>query len=86
MHALLNFIIKHAGFSTAEKTWLPVAKGYETLNVEVQKAAEKSHLKVYQALADLRRDDVFRLGRYDSLALNNDVFVFRRYQYFTISS
>ncbi|KPJ07576.1 Maltase 2 [Papilio machaon] len=70
---------KNAGFSTAEKTWLPVAQGYETLNVEVQKAAEKSHLKIYQALADLRRDDVFRLGRYDSLALNKDVFVFRRW-------
>lgn len=66
------------GFSTAEKTWLPVADGYETLNVEVQKLAERSHLKVYQALADLRKDKVFRYGRYDSLALNNDVFVFKR--------
>ncbi|CAH0726163.1 unnamed protein product, partial [Brenthis ino] len=70
---------KNAGFSTADKTWLPVAEGYETLNVEVQRAANRSHLKVYQALADLRQDNVFRYGRYDSLAINEDVFVFRRW-------
>ncbi|KAJ8726607.1 hypothetical protein PYW07_001305 [Mythimna separata] len=70
---------KNAGFSTADKTWLPVAEGYETLNVEVQTAAERSHLKVYQALAALRQEKVFRYGRYDSLALNEDVFVFRRW-------
>ncbi|XP_050670522.1 maltase A1-like [Leptidea sinapis] len=70
---------KNAGFSTADKTWLPVAEGYETLNVEVQKAAERSNLKVYQALADLRQDSVFRYGRYDSLAINHDVFAFRRW-------
>ncbi|XP_026726788.1 maltase A1-like [Trichoplusia ni] len=70
---------KNAGFSTADRTWLPVADGYEDLNVEVQRAADKSHMKVYQALADLRRDKVFRYGRYDSLAINQDIFVFRRW-------
>ncbi|CAG4943693.1 unnamed protein product [Colias eurytheme] len=70
---------KNAGFSTADKTWLPVAEGYETLNVEAQKAADRSNLKVYQALADLRQEKVFRYGRYDSLALNKDVFAFRRW-------
>nr|XP_026488759.1 maltase A1-like [Vanessa tameamea] len=70
---------KNSGFSTADKTWLPVAEGYESLNVENQKVAERSHIKVYQALADLRKDKAFQYGRYDSLALNNDVFVFRRW-------
>ncbi|XP_026757191.2 maltase A1-like [Galleria mellonella] len=69
---------KNAGFSSADKTWLPVADGYETLNVEAQRAANKSHLKIYQALAQLRQEDVFRYGRYESLALNNDVFAFQR--------
>ncbi|XP_026333670.1 maltase 2-like [Hyposmocoma kahamanoa] len=69
----------NAGFSTAEKPWLPVAEGYNTLNVEFQKAAEKSHLKVYQALAKLRQEKVFRYGRYESLALNEDIFAFRRW-------
>lgn len=58
---------------------MPVADGYETLNVEAQKAAEKSNLKVYQSLTALRQDKVFRYGRYDSLALNESVFAFRRY-------
>lgn len=55
-----------------------MAEGYETLNVEIQKQSERSHLKVYQALADLRQEKTFRYGRYDSVALNKDVFAFRR--------
>lgn len=78
------FLLYPLGFSTADKTWLPVADGYETLNAEVQIASQRSHLKVYQALADLRQDKVFRYGRYDSLAMNQDVFVFRRYNLFLI--
>ncbi|XP_068621044.1 maltase A3-like [Battus philenor] len=70
---------KNAGFSTADKTWLPVAEGYESLNVEIQRATEKSHLNVYKALAQLRTEPAFRYGRYDSVALNNDVFAFKRW-------
>ncbi|XP_049886110.1 maltase 2-like [Pectinophora gossypiella] len=70
---------KNAGFSTANKTWLPVADGYETLNVEAENAADRSHLKLYKALADIRQNKVFRYGRYESLALNLDVFAFRRW-------
>ncbi|CAG9784090.1 unnamed protein product [Diatraea saccharalis] len=70
---------KNSGFSSAEKTWLPVAEGYETLNVAVQSEAEKSHWKIYQALAQLRQQRVFRKGRYESLALNKDVLAFKRW-------
>ncbi|KAL0849554.1 hypothetical protein ABMA28_013820 [Loxostege sticticalis] len=69
----------NAGFSTAPKTWLPVADGYETLNVEVQKQAAKSHLTVYKTLAALRKEAVFRHGRYESVAFNSDVLAFRRW-------
>ncbi|XP_026314498.1 maltase A1-like [Hyposmocoma kahamanoa] len=70
---------KNAGFSTADKTWLPVADGYETLNVEYQRNNKKSHLNVYKALAKLRTEKVFRHGRYDSVAFNRDVLGFRRW-------
>ncbi|XP_041973870.1 uncharacterized protein LOC121729416 [Aricia agestis] len=70
---------KNAGFSTADKTWLPMADNYELVNVEVQKAAARSHLKVYQALAELRQEKTFKYGRYESLAFNEDVLVFRRW-------
>ncbi|XP_049886229.1 maltase A1-like [Pectinophora gossypiella] len=70
---------KNAGFSTADKTWLPVAAGYESLNVETQRVQERSHLNVYKTLSSLRTYPVFRQGRYESVALNNDVFAFRRW-------
>ncbi|CAH0689934.1 unnamed protein product, partial [Chilo suppressalis] len=70
---------KNAGFSTADNTWLPVAAGYETLNVEAQRGVERSHLTVYKALVQLRGQPAFTHGRYDSLALNKDVFAFKRW-------
>ncbi|CAK1602756.1 unnamed protein product [Parnassius mnemosyne] len=70
---------KNAGFSSADKTWLPVADGYETLNVEVQQATERSHINVYKALARLRTEPAFRHGRYESVAFNSDVLAFKRW-------
>ncbi|CAG9784092.1 unnamed protein product [Diatraea saccharalis] len=70
---------KNAGFSTADKTWLPVADGYETLNVEVQRNTDRSHLNVYKSLVQLRGELAFTHGRYESVALNSDVFAFRRW-------
>ncbi|CAH2218451.1 jg12952, partial [Pararge aegeria aegeria] len=68
---------KNAGFSEAESTWLPVAEGYENINVANQRSAVRSHYQVYRTLISLRMRSAFRLGRYDSLALNNDVFAFK---------
>ncbi|XP_075992681.1 maltase A1-like [Anticarsia gemmatalis] len=70
---------KNAGFSVADKTWLPVAEGYEELNVEVQRATANSHLNIYKALASLRAEAAFRHGRYESVAFNDGVFAFRRW-------
>jgi alpha-glucosidase len=67
------------GFSTAERTWLPVAEGFEHLNVANQRSAVRSHYQVYRTLTNLRFRPAFRLGRYESLALNKDVFAFKRY-------
>lgn len=38
--------LTNAGFSTAEKTWLPVAEDYPILNLALQKETERSHFKV----------------------------------------
>ncbi|XP_012549946.4 maltase 2 [Bombyx mori] len=70
---------KNGGFSTAERTWLPVADGYESLNVASQRSAVRSHYQVYRTLTNLRIRPAFRLGRYESLSLNNDVFAFKRW-------
>lgn len=37
---------KNAGFSNANKTWLPVASNYATVNVAVEQAAKRSHYNV----------------------------------------
>ncbi|CAK1544243.1 unnamed protein product [Leptosia nina] len=70
---------KNAGFSDAEKTWLPVAEGYEHINVASEQAAVRSHYQVFRSLTTLRARPAFRLGRYESLALNSDVFAFKRW-------
>ncbi|CAG4997544.1 unnamed protein product [Parnassius apollo] len=70
---------KNGGFSTADKTWLPVADGYESLNLAIQRSTVRSHYQVYRTLTNLRKRPAFRLGRYESLALNNEVFAFKRW-------
>lgn len=46
----------HAGFSTADSTWLPVADNYKTHNVEVESADSSSFLRLYQKLGNLRNN------------------------------
>ncbi|CAG9784089.1 unnamed protein product [Diatraea saccharalis] len=70
---------KNAGFSTADQTWLPVAEGFEYLNVANQRSAVRSHYQVYRALTNLRIRAAFKYGRMESLALNNEVFAFKRW-------
>nr|QOL02376.1 alpha amylase-like protein [Rondotia menciana] len=70
---------KNAGFSTGDKTWLPVADGYETLNVAAQKSTTRSHLNVYKQLTNLRRKPVFQHGRLESVAFNSDIYAFKRW-------
>ena len=42
---------KNAGFSEADKTWLPVNKNYVDVNVETENADPKSHLSVYKEVS-----------------------------------
>ncbi|XP_063839052.1 maltase 2-like [Ostrinia nubilalis] len=54
----------NAGFSTANRTWLPVAEDYPELNLRKQKYDERSHYKVYQALTALRKEKTLSHGEY----------------------
>ncbi|XP_055838561.1 maltase A1-like [Episyrphus balteatus] len=70
---------KNAGFSTAEKTWLPLAAGYETTNVEVERKATRSHLNIYKALVNLRKTSkLLQNGNYRFKALSAGVFILER--------
>lgn len=70
---------KNAGFSTANKTWLPVGDKYRTNNVKAQEAAANSHLKIFRKLTKLRRESVWRKGEYVGAVSNdNSVYSFVR--------
>ena len=59
---------KNAGFSTAETTWLPIAAGYETCNVETQSQDDSSFLSLYRQLGALRNTNAtIRYGTIDSI-------------------
>ena len=46
---------KNAGFSTADKTWLPVAPDYKAVDVQVEAANPDSLYNWYKTLIDMRR-------------------------------
>ena len=48
---------KDAGFSTAAKTWLPVASDYPTVNVKTEEGEPDSMLNWYKTLIAMRKND-----------------------------
>lgn len=69
---------KNAGFSTADRTWLPVNPNYVDLNLQEEKSSAKSHFKFYQRLMELRKLDTFQHGDLKIIALNQNVFAYVR--------
>lgn len=62
---------KHAGFSTAGKTWLPVSPDYKTRNVEAQAQDPNSFLSLYRRLGLLRNaSDALKRGRLHVIVVN----------------
>jgi alpha-glucosidase len=53
------------GFSTAKKTWLPVASDYRRVNVAAEERNPDSLLNYYKRLIEMRkRNDAFRAGSF----------------------
>uniref|UniRef100_U5EJL5 alpha-glucosidase n=1 Tax=Corethrella appendiculata TaxID=1370023 RepID=U5EJL5_9DIPT len=67
-----------AGFSTNATTWLPVAKNYKEVNVKVEEAAAKSHLKIFKQLIALRQQNTFIYGTLTTHASNNVLVLVRQ--------
>lgn len=70
---------KNAGFSTAPKTWLPVADNYKDVNVNKEEADETSHLKVYKSLKELRKEPALRDGETKYAAYGKQVVLIARF-------
>jgi alpha-glucosidase len=70
---------KNAGFSTAAKTWLPVAINFRQVNVASEAADPKSLLNWYKSLLALRRSNIaLRDGETTIFANDPDVLAFAR--------
>ncbi|XP_049298805.1 probable maltase [Anopheles funestus] len=68
-----------AGFSTNRTTWLPVAANYKTLNYKAQKAAPRSHVKIFQALVRLRKQRTLREGTMEMQLVGDNIIVIKRH-------
>lgn len=68
----------NAGFSDAEKTWLPVNKNFPEVNVETENGDQDSHLYSFKVLSQLKKDPVFIEGSFAGLVKNN-VLAFSRH-------
>lgn len=68
----------NAGFSNAQKTWLPVNKNYVDVNVETETGKPKSHLEIYKQMVGIRYSDpVFLTGEVKLLNENGVLIVGR---------
>uniref|UniRef100_A0A182IW59 alpha-glucosidase n=1 Tax=Anopheles atroparvus TaxID=41427 RepID=A0A182IW59_ANOAO len=68
-----------AGFSTNRTTWLPVASNYKTLNYKAQKAAPRSHVKIFKALVRLRKQRTLREGTMEMAMIGDNIIVIKRH-------
>ena len=69
---------KNAGFSTANKTWIPVDSDYKTINVRKERLQADSHLNVFKRLTSMRKTRaVLQDGTFEIIADRN-LLVYKR--------
>lgn len=68
---------KNAGFSTADKTWLPISTNYREVNVAIQKHNPYSHLGIFKMLTTMRHLSVFQYGDTELRSLNDVLSILR---------
>ncbi|XP_055604915.1 maltase 1-like [Uranotaenia lowii] len=69
----------NAGFSAANRTWLPLNPYFRQFNLRKQQEADESTYKFYVETAKLRKNKVLTHGHFKSRALEENVFAFVRY-------
>lgn len=63
-----------AGFSTTNKTWLPISPDYKDVNADKEDKIDKSHLKVYEKLMKLRQTETLKYGSLYTESVNQNIF------------
>lgn len=69
---------KNAGFSTAAKTWLPLANDYKMVNVKRERGISLSHINIFKQLQSIRQETTMRYGAVQVKAVNNNVLAMQR--------
>ncbi|XP_037034887.1 maltase A1-like [Bradysia coprophila] len=69
---------KNSGFSSADKTWLPVADNFTDCNVQQQLRESQSHLKVFNRLMELRKQPTMKYGDLEIKAVDEELLVYKR--------
>jgi alpha-glucosidase len=70
---------RNAGFTKAERPWLPVADDYQVVNVEAEMTEPDSMLTLYRRLIALRRsEDALSVGSYAPAAMTGDLVAYMR--------
>lgn len=70
---------KNAGFSDADKTWLPVSEKYLETNLAAENVDDvDSHYHVYQQLLKLRQLKAFKSGKMKVVAVSRNILAYSR--------
>lgn len=70
---------RNAGFTTADKPWLPLDADYARMNVQALRAQPQSLLNLYRALLDLRRQHLaLSSGSFTLISSDADTLIFER--------
>ncbi|XP_044019336.1 alpha-glucosidase-like [Aphidius gifuensis] len=64
-----------AGFSSNNKTWLPVHENYKTLNLAAQKLARNSHYHIFKKVVALKKIRAIREGKIKFINVNEKVLI-----------
>lgn len=67
-----------AGFTKADKTWLPLAADYELVNVKRERGIANSHLNIYKQLQLLRATKTMREGDAEVKPISQNVLGIKR--------
>lgn len=69
---------ENSGFSTANKTWLPLATNYTDCNVELETSQERSFLKNFRDLIALRENPTMKHGGLQIVPIDTEVMAYKR--------
>ncbi|XP_067627239.1 maltase A1 [Eurosta solidaginis] len=68
----------HAGFTSGDHTWLPLADDFKMNNALAQLRAPQSHLQIFKKLVRLRKEPAFQDGELQIKAIDDDVIIYSR--------